>query len=156
MIKIISGTCRTSKGLKTSKDKPFDLPAAEEQRFIDRKVAVRVFAEPPVEEVATPHVAPDGAAAGVNSADTKNGAEGDDGGAANDAPVANIVDGHFVKEDLMKLTRDNLNALAADLGIDGESCANKGEVADLICAIEIGGDDDGGQMPSLTPGDPVV
>lgn len=155
MIRLISGVCRVGNKLMRPADNPFSITKEEEEYLVKQGVAKYVTEEEPAEGVATPPVDPDGAAAGVNSADGKNGAEGDDGDAETDALVANIVDGHFIKEDLMKLSRGKLNALAADLGIDGKSCANKGEVADLICAIEIDGDDDGHQMPSLSPEGPV-
>lgn len=156
MIQLISGVCRVGNKLMRPADKPFSITKEEEEYLVKQGVAKYVTEETPAEEVATPPVAPDGAAAGVNTDDGKNGAEGTQGGEEKDEPALTIVDGHYVKEELMKLTRPELNAMAESLGLDGASCNNKDEVADLICTIEIGGDDDGNQMPSLTPGEPVV
>ena len=155
MIRVISGVCRVGTKLMRPADKPFSITKEEEEYLVEQGVAKYVTEETPVEEVATPPVAPDGAAAGVNSDDGKNGAEGTQGGDGDTAPVAAIVDGHFVKDDLMKLTRDKLNKLAEDLGIeDPDKCANKGEVADLIAAIEVG-DDEGDELPNLGAEEPV-
>lgn len=157
MIKLISGACRVGSKLMRPADKPFSLTEKEEAYLVKQGVAKYVTEGVPVEKVATPPAGQEQSATGVNSADGKNGAEGDAEGAKGEAPIAKIVDGHFVKEALMKLTRPKLNELAADLGIENpEDYDNKGQVADLICAIEIGGDDEGGQMPNLNPKDPVV
>lgn len=156
MIQLISGVCRVGTKLMRPADKPFSLTENEEAYLVKQGVAKYVTEETPAEGVATPPVDPDGAAAGVNADDGKNGAEGTQGGEEKDEPALTIVDGHYVKEELMKLTRPELNAMAESLNLDGASCNNKGEVADLICAIEVAGDDEGGQMPSLNPEDPVV
>lgn len=156
MIRLISGVCRVGNKLMRPADKPFSITKEEEEYLVKQGVAEYVTEEAPAGEVATPPVDPNGAAAGVNSDDGKNGAEGTQGGKEKDEPTRSIVDGHYVKEELMKLTRPELNAMAESLGLDGASCDNKGQVADLICAIEIGGDDEGGQMPNLNPEDPVV
>lgn len=155
MIKLISGACRVGSKLMRPADKPFSLTEKEEAYLVEQGVAKYVTEEAPAEKVATPPAGQEQSAAGVNSADGKTGAEGDEGGDGDTAPVAAIVDGHFVKDDLMKLTRDKLNKLAEDLGIeDPDKCANKGEVADLIAAIEVG-DDEGDELPNLGAEDPV-
>lgn len=156
MIKLISGACRVGSKLMRPADKPFSLTEKEEAYLVEQGVAKYVTEEAPAEKVATPPAGQEQTATGVNSDDGKNGAEGTQGGDGDVAPVAAIVDGHFVKDDLMKLTRDKLNKLAEDLGIeDPDKCANKGEVADLIAAIEVGGDE-GGELPNLGAEDPVV
>lgn len=153
MIKVISGTCRTELGLKNSSDKPFSLSKEAEERLVNRKVAVYVTQK----AVATPPANHKQSAAGVNTDDGKNGAEGTQDGKEEDEDALTIVDGHYVKEELIKLTRPELNAMAENLGLDGASCDNKGQVADLICAIEVAGDDEDGQkMPALNTEDPVV
>lgn len=156
MIRLISGACRVGTKLMRPADKPFSITKEEEEYLVKQGVAKYVTEEEPAEEVATPPVDPNGAAAGVNSGNEESGADGDQGGGEENENTLSIVDGHYVKEELMKLTRPELNAMAESLNLDGASCNNKGEVADLICAIEVAGDDEGGQMPSLNPEDPVV
>lgn len=156
MIRLISGACRVGTKLMRPADKPFSITKEEEEYLVKQGVAKYVTEEEPAEEVATPPVDPNGAAAGVNSGNDESGADGDQGGGEENENTLSIVDGHYVKEELMKLTRPELNAMAESLNLDGASCNNKGEVADLICAIEVAGDDEGGQMPSLNPEDPVV
>lgn len=125
MIRITSGTVRTSLGLKTSKDKPFILPIEEEQRFIDRKVAARVYEEAPSEPVATPPVAPDGEGAGVNSSETETGAE------------SAGTPGHLDADDLMALTLAELKQLAVDMEIDTTGLKTKQDYANAIAAVEV-------------------
>lgn len=137
MIRITSGTVRTSQGLKTSKDKPFALPPEEEQRFIDRNVAARVYQEPPVEGVATPPVAPEGDGAGVNSSEEKPGAEGEE------------TAGNLDVEQLKKMKLDDLKKLAEDMGIDTTGLRLKDDYANAIAAVEVVIE------PDLTVEDPV-
>lgn len=137
MIRITSGTVRTSQGLKTSKDKPFALPPEEEQRFIDRKVAARVYQETPVEEVATPPVAPEGDGAGVNSSAEKTGAEGEE------------TVGNLDVEQLKKMKLDDLKQLAEDMGIDAAGLRTKDDYAKAIAAVDVVIE------PDLTVEDPV-
>lgn len=158
MIKIISGTCRTELGLKNSSDQPFSLSKEAEERLVNRKVAVYVTQK----AVATPPVKQEQNGTGVNSGKEENGAKGAQGGGEEKEGenALTIVDGHYVKEELMKLTRPELNDMAENLGLDGAPCNNKGEVADLIVSIEVAAEEDdeeeSGQMPNLNPEDPVV
>lgn len=157
MIKIISGTCRTELGLKNSSDQPFSLSKEAEERLVNRKVAAYVVQG----AVATPPAGQEQDGAGVNSGTEENGNKGAQGGGEEKESenALTIVDGHYVKEELMKLTRPELNDMAKNLGLDGASCNNKGEVADLIVAIEVAAEEDdeeeSNQMPSLSPEDPV-
>lgn len=137
MIRITSGTVRTSQGLKTSKDKPFALPPEEEQRFIDRKVAARVYAETPAEGVATPPVAPEGDGVGVNSSEEKPGTEGEE------------TAGNLDVEQLKKMKLDDLKQLAEDMGIDTTGLRTKDDYAKAIAAVEVVVE------PDLTVEDPV-
>lgn len=137
MIRITSGTVRTSLGLKTSKDKPFTLPPEEEKRFIDRNVAARVYREELLEEVATPPVAPEGDGAGVNSSEEKPGAEGEET-AANLDP-----------DQLKKMKLDDLKQLAEDMGIDTTGLRLKDDYIKAIAAVEVVIE------PDLTVEDPV-
>lgn len=138
MIKVISGTCRTSLGLKTSRDIPFTLPPKEEQRLIDRKVAARVFAEEAMEPVATPPVAPEGDGTGVNITDGENGMEGEETAANLDV------------EQLKTMKLDQLKHLAEGMGIDTTGLRTKDDYARAIAAVDVAVDG-----PNLTVEDPV-
>lgn len=138
MIKITSGTVRTSQGLKTSKDKPFTLPPKEEQRFIDRNVAARVFTEEVKEPVATPPVDSKGDGTGVNITDGENGMEGEENAANMDV------------EQLKSMKLDQLKQLAEDMGIETTGLRTKDDYARAIAAVDVVIDG-----PDLTVEDPV-
>lgn len=125
MIKIISGTVRTSKGLKTSKDKPFALPPEEEQRFIDRNVAARVYQEAPLEPVATPPVAPQGEGVDVNTS------EQNDTQKVEEAPANLDVD------QLKSMKLDDLKQLAKDMGVDTTGLRSREDYAKAIAAVDV-------------------
>ena len=137
MIRITSGTVRTSQGLKTSKDKPFALPPEEEQRFIDRNVAARVYLEAPLEPVATPPAAHQGEGVDVNSSEDKPGAEGEETAANLDA------------DQLKKMKLDDLKKLAEDMGIDTTGLRLKDDYIAAIAAVDVV------LEPDLTVEDPV-
>lgn len=138
MIKVISGTCRTSLGLKTPKDNPFTLPPKEEQRLIDRNVAARVFEEEPMEPVATPPVDPKGDGIGVNITDGENGMEGEENAANMDV------------EQLKTMKLDQLKQLAEDMGINTTGLRSKDDFARAIAAVDVIVDE-----PELSAEDPV-
>lgn len=48
-----------------------------------------------------------------------------------------IVDGHFTVDSLMTLTREAMEELARDLGLDSAKCRNKSELAQLLAAVEL-------------------
>lgn len=125
MIRITSGTVRTSQGLKTSKDKPFTLPPEEEQRFIDRKVAARVYEEAPLEPVATPPVAPAGEGVGVTLSPEETDAEGEE------------TVGNLDADQLKKMKLDDLKQLAKDMGIDTTGLRTKDDYAAAIAAVDV-------------------
>lgn len=62
-----------------------------------------------------------------------------------------IVDGHFVRDDLMAMERKDMEALAADLGVDVSKCRNKGAIADLLVAIELDLTDAAGEDDEAPP-----
>lgn len=110
-------------------------------------------------------VSPLPAGADTITSDVQSGADGGDSG--QDRPNQSalegialpdslgIVDGHFVREDLMAMERKEMEALAADLGVDVSKCRNKGEVADILTAVEldiaeVNGDDDAEAPPDLS------
>lgn len=125
MIKIISGTVRTSQGLKTSKDKPFSLPSKEEQRFIDRKVAARVYQEEVLEPVATHSADPVGEGVGVTSSTEELGAEGEE------------TVGNLDANQLKKMKLDDLKQLAKDMDIDTNGLRTKDDYVAAIAAVDV-------------------
>ncbi len=163
MIYIICGTCGTSKGYKTAADGVLFLPAVEEKRLVDRGVA----------KYATRPVIGNGAGSSVESGDDDGagidpsnegialtGLENDRSG----IPVGSlpdtldIVDGHFVRESLMQMKRPELDKLVEDCGLDTSKCKNKGDVIDLLVAVEIDppAKEDGEQPPTPEAEAPVV
>lgn len=125
MIKIISGTVRTSQGLKTSKDKPFALPPEEEQRFIDRNVAARVYQEAPLEPVATPPVAPQGEGVDVNTSEQ------------NDAQKVEEAPANLDVDQLKSMKLDYLKQLAKDMGVDTTGLSSREDYAKAIAAVDV-------------------
>lgn len=148
MIRIKCGTCGTSQGYKTAADGKLTLPREEEARLVARGVADYVTkpilnaasgagapagetvesgkgVTPPIEE----NVSPNAEKVGSGEPPIK------DGIALNDE--LDIVDGHIAKGSLLRLSRSDLEGLAADLGIDIRKCKNKGEIAELISAVEL-------------------
>lgn len=125
MIKIISGTVRTSQGLKTSKDKPFALPPEEEQRFIDRNVAARVYQEAPLEPVATPPVAPQGEGVDVNTSEQ------------NDAQKVEEAPANLDVDQLKSMKLDDLKQLAKDMGVDTTGLRSREDYAKAIAAVDV-------------------
>ena len=148
MIRITCGTCGTSRGYKTQADGALTLPAAEEQRLVRRGVAeyatrpiIGNGADSPVEDG-------DGGGAGIDPSDEDPPVEGlENGGGeyeaetrvglANVADALDSVDGHFTRESLMEMLKPNMVKLAADLGVDISGCKNKGDIADLLVAVEV-------------------
>lgn len=48
-----------------------------------------------------------------------------------------LVEGHFDAKSLMSMTRENMEKLAAELGVDVSQCKNKGEIAKTLAAVEV-------------------
>lgn len=168
MIQIKSGTCGTSQGFKTKADGALSLPISEEARLVSRGVAAYVTRPiiGPDSGVATPHSGVSNRGAGVNTPDGRQRAEGEDSGEEETADVCtgtadiidtlDIIDGHFTKESLMEMERKDMEALAADLGVDVKKCRNKGEIADLLAAVEVQVEEDGCEAaPDLSTEDPM-
>lgn len=132
MIQIICGTCGTSQGYKTAANGELSLPAAEERRLVARGVA---------EYVTRPVMGP----AAVNVPYEETAALSEDEADASD--TLDIVDGHFTMESLMRLTRAEMEQLAADLTVDVSKCRNKGEIAEALAAVEVRTDADTGDGP---------
>lgn len=148
MIQIKCGTCGTSQGYKTAADGKLTLPREEEERLVTRGVAD--YVTKPILNAASDAEAPAGAAEksgqGVTLPDegnvspsaekVGNGEQSIKDGIALDDTL-DIVDGHITKDSLLRLSRTDMEGLAADLGIDIRKCKNKGEIADLISAVEL-------------------
>ncbi len=157
MIQIKSGTCGTSQGYKTRADGELSLPISEEARLVARGAAEYVMR--PIKGNLT------GVAttAGGGSDNTPSGNEGEDGCPAEGAEESftdlidtlDIVDGHFTKESLMKMGRKEMEDLAEGLEVDVSKCRNKGEIADLLAAVELQVEEDGGIPPDLTTEEPM-
>lgn len=47
-----------------------------------------------------------------------------------------LVEGHLDEKSLMSMTRENMENLAVDLGVDVSQCKNKGEIAKMLAAVE--------------------
>lgn len=175
MIRITCGTCGTSQGYKTKNDGALTLPAAEERRLVARGVAEYVTRPiiGPDTGVATPAESEGGSGAGVtppenNPASTgQETGESEDGGEDEDTTelqegeveaddALDIVDGHFTRESLLRMQRPDMEKLAADFGIDARKCRNKGEIADLLVAVEVQPEDSGEAPPELGAEGPVV
>ena len=99
--------------------------------------------------------------AGTTPPDGRDVPDGGDSG--QDAPVQSvpesisipdtlgIVDGHFVRDDLLAMERKDMEALAADLGVDVSKCRNKGAIADLLAAVELDLADTAGEDDEAPP-----
>ena len=150
MIRIICGTCGTSQGYKTAADGKLSLPAAEEKRLVFRGVAEYVTMPIIENDPDAPPAPPTGdeetedeqqTAGGDPPAESVTGGEETDGDT--DAEVARLE----------KLQRKDLEAMAADMGVDISGAKNKHDIAVLIVAAEA--EDDGEAPPSLVAGDIV-
>lgn len=147
MIRIICGTCGTSKGYKTAADGELALPAAEEKRLVARGVAEYVTRPvmSPANDVDSSVDGGDGGGTGINPPDKNppvkglenGGSEDPDGGLPSSAETLDIVDGHFTRESLMLMRRPDMEKLAGDLGVAVSRCKNKGDIADLLVEVEV-------------------
>lgn len=168
MIRIICGTCGTSKGYKTATDGGLTLPAAEEKRLVARGVAEYVTRPvmSPASDADSPVDGGDGGGAGINPPGKDPPVEGLENGGS-DTPVGDlpgsvetldIVAGHFTRESLMLMRRPDMEKLAGDLGVDVSRCKNKGGIADLLVEVEVGtpAEDGGEAPPELGTEAPVV
>jgi len=161
MIRIICGTCGTSKGYKTVADGDLTLPAAEEKRLVDRGVAEYVTRPVIGNGADSPVEGGDGGGAGIDPSGEDTGLTGLENGGS-DIPggvlsdTVDIVDGHFVRESLLQLRRPALDKLAENCGLDTSKCKNKGDVIDLLVTVEVQAESDGEAPPELGAEAPVV
>ena len=168
MIRIICGTCGTSQGYKTAADGELTLPAAEEKRLVSRGVAeyaTRLITGP-ASDADSPVEDGDGGGAGIDPSDEDPPVEGLENGGSDIPPrdlpgsaeTVDIIDGHFDRESLLKLSRPQMETLAGDLGGDVSKCKNKGDIADLRVEVEVEApaEADGEAPPELGAEAPVV
>nr|DAI82282.1 MAG TPA: hypothetical protein [Caudoviricetes sp.] len=146
MIRIISGTCGTSKGYKTAADGELALPAAEERRLVARGVAEYVTRPVmcPASDADSPVDGEDPPVEGLEN----GGSDTPVGDLPGSAETLDIVDGHFTRESLMLMRRPDMEKLAGDLGVDVSRCKNKGDIANLLVEVEVEAPaEDGGEAP---------
>ena len=160
MIRIICGTCGTSKGYKTAADGELTLPAAEERRLVVRGVAEYVTMP-----IIGPANAPGSPVAGFEDSEVyinpssdappaerlENGGSDIPGGTLpGSAAGVDIIDGHFDWESLMQLTRQQMEKLAADMSVDVSRCKNKGDIAGLLVEVDVASPvEAGGEAPPM-------
>lgn len=160
------------------------LPDAEAKRLEALHAAVILDdgAETVVPSVATPPAPDSGAGVGGDTGESESSAEGQEtadtdeapggpaGGGDEDATLAfedyalSVVSSHLVPEDLMKMTKDNMVKLAADMGVDIKACKTKAEIAAALAEVEVEVEEgyteddeqgNGDAPPDLSPGGPV-
>lgn len=134
---------------KSRADDPFPLPDAEADRLVALKVAEYVddiISETDASDVATGTEGENGGEDGGNTSESDDGAEGEE----KDTP-------HLDADDLMEMTRADMDKLAIDMGADPttvKKAKNKAEVAAIIASIEVEPVDDGEEPPDLGTEDP--
>ena len=150
MIYITCGTCGTSQGYKRKNDGILKLPVAEERRLVARGVA-KYVTKPIIGSDTGVATSGEGEedGAGMHTAELQEEA-------AEVPDTLDIVDGHFTPESLMNLSRANMEKLAADMGVNISKCRNKGEIAELLAAVEVRADDSEATLPELGAEEPVV
>lgn len=168
MILIKCGTCGTSQGYKTASDGALSLPAAEERRLVARGVAEYVTRPiiGPASDADSPVEGEESGGAGIDPSDEDPPVEGFENGGSGIPPrdlpgsaeMVDIIDGHFDRESLLKLSRPQMETLAKDLGVDVRKCKNKGDIADLLVEIEVAApaEADSEFLPELGAEAPVV
>lgn len=166
MIRIICGTCGTSDGYKTAADGMLSLPAAEEERLVRRGVAEYVTRPVIASDADSPVEGGESGRAGIDPSDEDPPVEGLENGGSGipskdlpgSAETVDIIDGHFDRESLLKLSRPQMETLAKDLGVDVSKCKNKGDIADLLVEIEVAAptEADSEFLPELGAEAPVV
>lgn len=166
MIRVICGTCGTSRGYKTAADGVISLPADEEKRLVRRGVAEYVTRPVIDNDADSPGEGGDAGGAGIDPSDEDPPVEGLENGGSDISPRAlpdsaetvDIIDGHFDRESLLKLSRPQMEKLAEDLGVNVSKCKNKGDIADLLVEVEVEApaEDSGEVPPELGAEAPVV
>ncbi len=141
MIRLISGACRVGNRLMRPADGSFALSESEEAYLVSRGVAryTEASIDPQAEQQpALESYGDDGTALHETENNTEEASEAEDG------------DTSFDEATLIKMRRDDLDKLAANLGIDSKGCANKREVVNKICSATAND-----EMPALNVEAPV-
>ena len=182
MIRLLAGVTRKGSRLVYPSDGPFELTAKEEQHLV-KTGAAEFVTEAPQTGVATPPVDPEAPEAGDNP-ESKSAPEGqetpssaaptaspapahDDVGDQADVPEGDeddtmdlpdgvaVVDGHMTVDSLLKMTKNDLLALAADMDLKANSKMSKDTIAIMISEVEVSVDDEAG-LPELSQEDPTA
>lgn len=182
MIRLLSGVTRKGSRLVYPSDGPFELTAKEEKHLVETGSAEYVT-EAPGTDVATAPVGPDAQEAGANLPATVSVPEGQETPhsvcpAASPAPhdegknqagvpegseddtmdlpdCVVVIDGHMTVESLLKMTKNDLLSLAADMDLKVNDKMSKSTIAALISDVEVGYDEDA-ILPDLSQEDPAV
>lgn len=124
---------------KTPNDEPFEVSGSEARRLVAMGIAERVETAPSIPTA--PASETDRASEGSNTHEPEEPAEGKKtalSGLALDECIEIDESGHMTEQSLMQMTRANMEALAADLGVDAARCKNKAEISALLAQVEIG------------------
>jgi|GEM_PF-896404 len=136
----------------TSRDGPINLADEEAERLVKLGVA-KYTADSSQEAPATPVATPEGG--GSDGRTTENPPNGE-----GDSQEPETPEKHLDSKDLIKkMTRPEMEKLAADMGVNVSGAKNKTEIAQLLAAVpvsvdeDVDGDDDGDgeDPPDLSP-----
>jgi len=136
MIRIICGTCDSSRGLLTGKNGPVELPAQEEARLVRRGVAEYVIpvSMEPEETDAGPFPEllgfddDESACEGLGVVAEETSAEG--------LPEGQRT-GHLDPEQLKTMKLADLKAMAAEMDVDCTGLRSREDYANAIAAVEV-------------------
>ncbi len=144
MIRMVCGAYGGKDGLKRAGSGPFCLSEEEEARLVRRGVAAYVSVDNLLDMC------------GRTQPDSLPGA-GDIIKAAHNLFTNDADNNQLTEESLMKLTRENLEKLATDMGADISGCRTKADIAKVLAATEVGADEDEEDaLPELAPVEPVL
>lgn len=145
MIRMTHGSTRIGVEIYTSKSGAFQADEATERRLVSLGVAVWVLPDldegTPPSDAETSTKVRENRRTGNTMPDSGNSTEATGGGS--------------IRDDLMNMKREDMERLAAELGIDEQTiraCKNKNELADEIVAAE----GEGEEMPSQLSAEDVV
>lgn len=132
MIRIICGTCETTRGCKTSADGPITLPAAEERRLVLRGVA---------EYETRPIIGPDTAPVPRSGGGEEPEAAQDPGASEAAQPATGGEEDGSIDEEVARMERmskGDLESMARDMVLDVSGAKTKHDLAVLIAAADSG------------------
>lgn len=132
------------------------VPDEEAERLVELGVGKIILELPKhpmgetIDDVATPSSSVTDVGVEDNQSSEENVSEG-----VEISDTLDIVDGHFITESLMTMTRADMEKLAADLNIDVSKCKNKSEIASLLAEVELETDEENENPPDLGAEAPV-